>query len=238
MLTMDVKKRRRQAAWACFESYLSEEELIQAIEILERDFQVDGAINVIAYVAKICMELGIDLQDHKSLCSKFDELMSETTAPMINDPLSLVHRKKRVEPAKKPLQPESIVVDEIPSAEPKETPITPAAYNLVFISFTTSVLEYTPDQKELFIMLADLVTDKKLKSQDLAEFIGQWANTPNSFTWSEELSQQTLTRLVHLIYMGLCEVLGPVAADDCFHKALAICERKPEARLFSPSQFL
>jgi len=237
MLTMDVKKRRRQAAWACFESYLSEEELIQAIEILERDFQVDGAINVIAYVAKICMELGINLQDHKSLCSRFDELMSATAAPMINDPLSLVHRKKRVEPAKKPVQPESIIVDEVPLAEPKETSITPA-YNLVFISFITSVLEYTPDQNELFIMLADLVTDKKLKSQDLAEFIEQWTNTPNSFTWSEELNQQTLTRLVHLIYMGLCEVLGPVAADDCFHKALAICERKPEARLFSPSQFL
>jgi hypothetical protein len=234
---MDVKKRRRQAAWTCFESYLSEEELIHAIEILERDFQVDGAINVIAYVAKICMELGINLQDHKSLCSGFDELMSATAAPMINDPLSLVHRKKRVEPAKKPVQPESILVDEVPLAEPKEISSTPA-YNLVFISFITSVLEYTPDQNELFIMLADLVTDKKLKSQDLAEFIEQWTNTPNSFTWSEELTQQTLTRLVHLIYMGLCEVLGPVAADDCFHKALAICERKPEARLFSPSQFL
>jgi hypothetical protein len=153
---MDVKKRRRQVAWVCFESYLSEEELIQAIEILERDFQVDGAINVIAYVAKICMELGINLQDHKSLCGRFDELMSATAAPMINDPLSLIHRKKRVEPAKKPVQSESIVVDEIiPLAEPKETAITPA-YNLVFISFITSVLEYTPDQNELFIMLADL----------------------------------------------------------------------------------
>jgi hypothetical protein len=234
---MDVKKRRRQAAWACFESYLSEEELIHAIDILERDFQVDGAINVIAYVAKICMELGINLQDHKSLCSRFDELMSETAAPMINDPLSLVHRKKRIELANKPLQSQSILVDEIPLAEREKTSITPA-YNLVFISFITSVLEYTPDQKELFIILADLVTDKKLKSQDLAEFIEQWTNNPNSFIWSEELSQQTLTRLVHLIYMGLCEVLGPVAADDCFHKALAVCERKPEARLFSPSQFL
>jgi len=101
-----------------------------------------------------------------------------------------------------------------------------------------TVFEYVPDKIELSIMLESLVIDKKLKSEDLRNYVMKWLNNPSSFGWSKNLSQQTLARLVHLVYMSLCEVLGPIAADDCFHKALIKVEQIPEAKIFSPSQFL
>lgn len=231
---MDIKKRRRQVAWICFESYLSEDQRLQSIQILERSFQIDGAINLMAYIAKICMELGIDLQNHNVLYSKFTKLMAETAELSAIDPLSLVHKEQQDAPEIDAMAIEKPVLNETSRLTAQEQP----AYTLVFAAFTRFVLDYTPNKIALFAMLTELVGDKKLQSQDLAVYIMQWINNPNNFVWSEELDQQTLTRLVHLVYMGLCEVLGPVAADDCFHKALVSCEQRPEARIFPPSQFL
>lgn len=222
-MTMDMRKQRRQAAWVCFESHLSEEQRLQAIQILEGGFQLDGTINLMAYVAKICMEFGIDLPTHKLLYSKFRQLMSEKPELSTIDPLSLVLEN-------------SPELEDIPTAQMSLADIP--AYNLVFASFMRPVLEHTPNSIELFSMLTELVADKKLKSQDLAGYIAQWLVNPSNFAWSDTLDQATLTRLVHLVYMALCELLGPVAADDCFHTALAICQRRPEARIFPPSQFL
>jgi hypothetical protein len=227
---MDIKKRRRQVAWICFEPYLSEEQRLQAIAILDRSFQVEGAINIMAYVAKVCMKLGIDLQNHNLLYTQFNQLMSETSELSIADPLLFVDKKVQDFP-----ELESMIIERSASLlVEQEKP----AYTLVFATFMGFVLEYIPNRIELFAMLTELVTDKKLHSQDLAGYIMQWIANQNSFAWSDDLDQSTLTRLVHLVYMGLCEVLGPVAADECFHKALAICEQKPEARIFPPSQFL
>lgn len=232
---MDIKKRRRQVAWICFEPYLAEEQRLQAIQILEHSFQIDGAVNLMAYVAKICMKLGIDLQNHNMLYNKFHKLMSEPTELSVMDPLLLIYKKDQESSTfEKNSAVKLVELDEKPFFTQQQKP----AYSLVFATFMAFVLEYTPNTIELFSILTELVADKKLKSQDLENYISEWIKTPTNFSWSDELNQQTLTRLVHLVYMGLCEILGPVATDDCFHKALVMCEQKPEARLFPPSQFL
>jgi hypothetical protein len=228
---MNIKQRRRQVAWICFEPHLSKEQLIQSIQILERDFQLDDSISLMTYVAKICMKMGIDLQNHKALLSKFTKLMAETTELSVTDPLLLIDKKEKMEIISN--VDKSQLLDQ-KNAEQQEPPI----YTLVFASFMGSVLEQTPNKINLFTVLTELVADKKLQVQDLTVYVIQWVNSPNSFIWSDGLNQQILTRLVHLVYMGLCEALGPVAADDCFHKALVICEQKPEAKIFAPSQFL
>jgi hypothetical protein len=220
---MDIEKRRRQVAWLCFKPYLSEEQLVQAIQILDHSFQLEGTINLIGYVAKVCMQFGIDLPTHKILYGKFYQLMSETTDLLTSDSLPSAFENLSA-------------LEDIPAEEALLADIP--VYNVVFVCFMRPVLEHTPNNIALFVILTELVADKKLKSQDLVGYIEQWTDNPNSFAWSESVNQQTLTRLVHLVYMALCELFGPVAADDCFHKALTICERRPEARLFPPSQFL
>ena len=225
---MDMKKHRRQAAWLCFEPCLSQAQLVQSIQILEHEFQLDGTINLMAYVAKICMQFDIELQMQKTLFNTLHKLVSQKIELSDIDPLSLLIAEQILHVE---------VVNNISESDTKILPDAPA-YTLVFISFMRLVIDYTTDKKELFSMLSELVTDKKLKSQDLTSYIEQWVSNHYNLLWSENLSQQTLTRLVHLVYMALCEVSGPVAADDCFHKALVICEQQPESRFFSPSLFL
>jgi hypothetical protein len=264
---MDMRKYRRQATWLCFESYLSEEQLLKAIRILEDSFQLNGTINLIAYVAKICMSFGINFETQKILYSRFYNLMSDTDQlAQVNDPLALLIekeklksvddlfetritavKKKLIEQKTEKLEKEKIeTIDNVfkdrdMAVQQTETTVEQKIVlvpNLVFASFMSSVLTYTLNKPEVFEMLAELVADKKLQSQDLAAYIEQWNNDATSFTWAESLDEETLSRLVHLVYMSLCEVVGPIVTDEYFHKALAICEQQPEARIFSPSQFL
>lgn len=207
---MDIKKHRRQAAWLCFEPCLSQAQLVQSIQMLEDEFQLDGTINLIAYVAKICMQFDIQLQMQKTLFNTLHKLVSKKTELSTIDPLSFLIAEQI---------PHIEVVNNISESDTKTLPDAPA-YTLVFISF----MRYITDKKKLFSMLSELVIDKKLKSQDLRIYIERWVGNHYNLLWSEDLSQQALTRLVHLVYMALFEVSGSVAADDCFHKAVVICE--------------
>lgn len=222
---MDIKKRRRQVAWICFAPHLAEEKLIASIKILEHGFQLDGGVNLIAYIAKVCMELGIDLQHHNKLCSQFNTLLAESTELAVQDPLLW-------------MQQESSGVKSGSSFPDISKQVEKPAYALVFIAFMRYIIEYTPNRIQLFAMLIELAMDKKQASQELTGYIMQWTEKPNNFAWVENLNQQVLTLLVHLVYMALCELLGPVAADDSFHRALTTCEKIPEARIFPPAQFL
>lgn len=231
---MDIRKRRRQAAWICFTPYLSEQQMIQAIQILERSFQIDGTMNLIAYVTKICAEFDIDSSMNKVLYTEFYKLVTGKDR-LTTDPLPLILKNEQKEPVKPVLVTASTSND-----APDETQTKPniPAHCLVFAHFMNAVFEYTPDKIELSVILEALVIDEKQQALDLKNYVMKWLNNPTSFGWTRNLSEQTLARLVHLVYMSLCEVLGPIAADDCFHKALARSGQIPEARIFSPSQFL
>jgi hypothetical protein len=73
----DINKRRRQAAWICFEPYLAEEQLFKAIHILERGYQTDSVSNSIAYIGRVCLEFDIGSEVRKLLYGQFHKLMSE-----------------------------------------------------------------------------------------------------------------------------------------------------------------
>jgi len=84
-----TKRRRREVAWICFEPYLSEEELLKSIQMLEREFQADSISNLITYITRICSEFGIDSGIRRPLCSQFHEMMSQDTEMLI-DPIALL----------------------------------------------------------------------------------------------------------------------------------------------------
>lgn len=225
-MSEQIKKRRRQAASLCFEKYLTKEQLTQAIELLERDFQVEGSINLIAYVAKVCMQFGINLQEHKNLHSQLISLINSDAPLSIKDPLALL----------KQTTPTDLILSTDTTVNEPSTSI--AAHTLVFAHLMHHVIKYSDVKAALFSTLIDLVSDKKSKDYTLYLYVHEWVKHPNSFRWSESLDVAKLTQLVHLVYTALCELLGPIATDDCFHRALTVCEHRPEARQFPPAKFL
>ncbi len=43
---------------------------------------------------------------------------------------------------------------------------------------------------------------------------------------------------MHLLYVALCEALGPVEADQVLTRAVRIAEQGPAARQFSPRRLI
>jgi hypothetical protein len=230
-----MRKRRRQVAWACFEPHLPEEQRLKAIQILEHGFQIDGVSNLIAYITRICSEFGIGSETCKLLFNQFYKMMMDESAGFLADPLPSSHPQEPQHPAEKsPAAPGPIVAPIPATAEPVRKV---SIHAWMFAHFMQQLLGYLPQPTDFFTTLAELAADKKV-AKTIGMHINGWLNDADDFGWAGALSEQQLADIVHLAYTALCEALGPIAADDVFHKSLAKCEQRPEAREFSPSRFL
>jgi hypothetical protein len=235
----DMRKRRRQVAWICFEPHLTENQLITAIQISEHSFQQDSISNLIAYVTKICLEFDIDATTRKSLYGQFHELMSQENDLLI-DPLVLINEREPEKPTSSTVAPEPTALQQLENESPtsaKSTATLPP-HTIMFSYFMHQLIAYLPKQAEFFEILIELSQHKKLSTKIIAADVNAWTANTEDFQWTEALAEKRLADLVQLVYTALCELLGPIAADDCFHKAIAFCEQKPEARQFPPSRFL
>lgn len=249
-MSIDMRKRRRQVAWICFEPLLNNEDsLLKAIQILEQGYQVDSVSSMIAYITRICNDYGIQNDVRKSLYSQFHELMASDTGLLI-DPISLLQEKEQLKAAPKPVaQPEKPAATMTtqaappppqPAAQEEAPPSTP---NLplpawMFAYFIEQLLFYVPDKLNFYESLSELAKNKKFSTKKMDMQISQWLSDTKSFAWTESLPEKDLADIIHLIYTVLCDILGPISADESFHKALAKCEQTPQARQFSPSRFL
>ncbi len=244
----DRNKHRRQAAWVCFEPYLTEPQLLQAIETLEQGYQADSVSNLIAYVRKICGDYGIGEQIRKSLYAQFHELMSQEEDVLIDpwdlvvagrqtqavsDEATLLRRPEdRAAPPTRNAGTMPGVVEPVQAA-PQGKPEWPAEV-AVFIGFIEKIVDWVPDQRVFF----DGLKQASKKQPKMLQNIRQWSEKPAEFVWTAGLNERAMAEFSHLVYAVLCELVGPVEADLIFHKALAKCEQMPEARHFSPTRFL
>lgn len=234
----DFNKLRREVAWKCFEPHLTEEQLLTAIRILEQGYQLDGAITLISYIKQVCDQFNIGQQKRKALYLQFHEMM-QAPFELSGDPLLKLHTLERSISLSAP----AIQLDNIgPAAtitqEQPQPQIVQPPHTALFILLVSEVMAHCGQTEELFVELNELIKADKKASQEFTVLISQWTANPDTFTWATALAEPILTRLVHLLYTAVCEVLGPVEADQCFHQALAICEKQPEAKHFSPSRFL
>jgi hypothetical protein len=231
----DIRQRRRQAAWFCFEPHLSEEELLEAIELLEQRFQLDGVGALISYVTLVCTQFNIHKDIGKSLCVKFFEVMAHKNIELPNDPLLLIEEKRLNLMRQQELQ--------AANAKAKEEAVPPveevAAHSMVFMCMLKQIIkEVFADELALIKLLKLCCEQDKKINKELKVAIESWGQNPQNLRWVLPFSEQRLAEFTHLLYVCVCEAAGPVQADQVFHKAIAVCEQRPEARKFSPSRLL
>lgn len=92
--------------------------------------------------------------------------------------------------------------------------------------------------------LEDLRTDllKDLPKVKISNAVRQlykeaWVQ-PMQHAWHLNGPDKELASLIHHTYVGLCETLGPVDADQVLARAVRSAERLPQARQFPPKRFL
>lgn len=228
----DSRKLRRQAAWLCFEPHLNEEQCLGAIQMLEHGYQVEGVTNQISYIGAVCARYGISEKVRKSLYLNFHQLLSDMPESAI-DPLTRLQGDRQRPVPKSPLD---SVTDQKPCTNGKPNAKPPAQV----VIFSQLAYQVQDDCKhcDLFATLRHLTEDGRNRNQVFAGIIEHWSKNPDNFSWALKLEEAELKQFVHLLYTGVCEALGPVEADRCFHRALAVCERRAEAKEFPPARFL
>ncbi|MDD5275692.1 MAG: hypothetical protein PHR16_06390 [Methylovulum sp.] len=233
----EMRQRRRKVAWACFQPFLNEQQLMESVQILERGYQTDSVSNLIAYISKICTEFGIGGEIRKSLYSRFHQMMFENTDSLV-DPLALAQGNKQSTLSKKAVEP-SPAPAAAPAPQPplpEETAALPLPV-LIFSYFMQQIIAGLADDVDFFPIMLEHVKGDSQQNKQSFDLIMQWADSPDKFDWATALNEKMLADLVHVVYTTLCDILGPINADNAFHRAVAYCEQKPEARLFPPSRF-
>ncbi len=177
----DMRQRRRKVAWACFEPHLSEQQLVESVQILERGYQTDSVSNLIAYISKVCTEFGIDGEIRKSLYSRFHQMMLENTDSLA-DPLTLAQGKgaipseKTAEPSPTPPTP----ITPAPAASSPEEPEPPLPV-LIFSYFMQQIIASLANEADFFPIMLEHVKDEKQHNNKSADLIMQWAESPDKF---------------------------------------------------------
>lgn len=232
----DANKQARQAAWICFQPYLNEEQLLAAISILDHEYQIDSAISLITYVKKIATQFGINDVTRKTLHIKLHQLMQSPLADQ-NASLNQLNRLEDIQSSWLPQpSPKQMAHAVEPVQEDKASRTEQASHARVFAALIQQISHSCPYQ-ELLAALADSVNNDARSSQLEAAAIKQWQAQPDNFDWINMLAESALINMMHKVYTAVCELLGPVQADHCFHEAITCCEKLPEAKLFSPGRF-
>ncbi len=231
----EIRQRRRQAAWFCLQPHLPEHHLVEAIELLEQQFQFEGVSTLISYISTVCNQFNIPKDIGKSLCVKFFELTAHKNIELPKDPLILIDEKRQNALRQQELQ---------ESAEKaKQNALPPveeiAAHSLIFMCFLKQIMnEKFADELTLIRLLKLCCSQDKTITVPIKTAIEGWERNPQSLRWVLPFQEQALAELTHLIYRCVCEVAGPVEADRVFHKAISMCEQRPEAKKFSPTRLL
>lgn len=227
---MIESKKRRQAAWLCFEPYLKVEQRLLAIQMLEQGYQVEGMMNQINYIGAVCARFGINEKQRKSLNLSFYRLLSEMPASAI-DPLPMLQKSLSgtVDSNRNMISGSS---DQNSAESTSKLP----PHTLVFCQLLYQVQDYC-NKNELFEALKYVTRSGPKQEHVFSEMVECWAEKPDNFSWALQLNESELKQFVHLLYTGVCDALGPIEADRCFHAALAVCQRRKEAKEYPPTRF-
>jgi hypothetical protein len=249
---------RRRAAYAAFGPLLAEPQLIEALWLLQRSYKDDRMSTLIAYVNAVTERFGL-MDRRKDLYADYYGNLRLSDAELPPDPWPLMTG----EPPARPAPPRETVttapppeasppaagpgpaeagepVPESPGPQPAAEDLPPAVK--VFSAYAAAVLAETEHrhagEKDDFLgQVVDLLPQAGL-TLGARESARAWASAPGPGQWKPSLREAELADLAHLIYVALCDAVGPVAADEIVTLAVAAAARLPEARQFSPRLLL
>ena len=264
-MATDPSSLRRRAAYAVLSGVLDETALMDALTLLHTSLRSDNVTDVIRYIDTVARRHDIDAASAKRLYPAYfaalkrsdDELpldplplMGLTTArtampapppPVVAAPVAPVATPVPIPvPVPVPVAAPVAPPEPAPEPAPPEVPLAPEI--LVHAALMKHLIDdlqhfhgdqLAPVRQDLLIALDKTRLPASLKDQVRIAW-----TAPLTQSWRIEAMPGELAELVHLLYIALCENLGPVDADRVITAAVQHADRLPEARRYSPRKFL
>jgi hypothetical protein len=261
-MSLDPSTKRRCAALAVFTPVLAEDALMDTLWMLHESLRGDTARDIIAAVDRVAQRHGLDPRTCKRLYEGFYRALHLPDNELPLDPWPAMQALRPASaaapvagPAAWPTAAAPAVggtrpppLDAAPAqaiaATPPPAPVVPdlPAHVLVFGTLMQALLAdirqlHGAEMDDLRASAITTLDGTKLNAQMRATVREAWQRGPDA-TWHIDLNPKGLSELVHVMYVALCETLGPVDADQVLTRAVKQAELVPAARSFSPKQFL
>lgn len=266
-MAQDASSLRRRAALAALRPVLDDHALMDALWDLQDTMRGDAVSDVISYVDRLAQRHLLDARVTKRLYEvMFGAIRNPDAANLPEDPWPAMQagratRQAPVAPA--PVAGYAVPARPAPMAAPIPAPIpapiatpipapapAPVAAPVpqgppeqaIFSGLIRAILAEVQQfhSEALSDVRVDALKDigrLRISGQAKHDFKQAWLK-PLQDEWQVNASAAELAELTHLVYVGLCEAIGPVDADQVLARSVRNVERMAEARAFSPRRLL
>ncbi|MFM2341490.1 MAG: hypothetical protein RLZZ592_1143 [Pseudomonadota bacterium] len=258
---------RRRAACAVLSPLLDEEELLSALHLQHESMRGDGVADIIRYIDQVAARHAIDPASRKKLYEAFYKALRLPEDQLPMDPWPMMQAEAvaavatppapalapRPAPAAPPppvsIHPvatalqaaASVAAAPAAAASPVETsPLPPeqaVCADLIRQALAEVQRFHPASMRDLCDSALDLIPGQRMTAS-LQRTLRELWNRPLQTHWVLDLAVNELSQVVHLLYMALCEALGPVDADQVLTRAVKAAEQGPQARQFSPRRLI
>jgi hypothetical protein len=223
----DLSRHYRHAVTVTLGEHLSERELPTAIQ-MAGSFDLAAATGTISFIGALAHRFGIADDVRRRLCLELYSALQRPVARFDEAAVSAMPVPPR--------EPESVLApreETIP-----RNPMPPALQ--VFMALALAInREVMAKGHNAHLDFSEAFAELKGQSRFRdAALLANWPTQEPNTEITSTLTEQDLSALFHLLYMALCEALGPVKADKTLQAVIAEVEQHPAAREFSPRRLL
>ncbi len=243
---------RRCAAWATLSPLLDEDALIAALWLQQEQMRGDSVSDIIRFIDQVADRHLLDAATRRKLYESYHQAMRRPQDELPMDPWPLM-QAAAPEPARAPRTPSPVpqtasvpvaataTITSPPATPPQTEPPAPAA-TVVFASLCTGVIHEVEAQhraalQDLHDALFEQLDRSRLAQALKPQLEAAWKDGTRP-AWQIQADEKTLAEVVSLLYVALCESLGPVHADTLLTNAVKRASQLPQASTFSPRRLI
>lgn len=250
-----ILSRRRRAAVATFGARLSRPRLLQALWLLEEHFQGSTMSTLIAFINRVADLNGYEREQRRQLYIEFYSHLTRPDSELPADPVDEMHLHP-------PDRLESMLGETAPdaaagtgpihaaqgprhapvqrAAPPPPAPPPPAAGTVVFRTLTEGLRDALRRRDGGQMLAFRQRLAQKLEESGLSlgtmDAVRRWSEDGGALP--DGIGRDEMAAVVLLLYVVLCELLGPVSADEMLYRTVERVDQLPEAVEFPPRNLL
>ena len=233
---------RRRAACLVLSPLLDDDALADALRLQHETMRSDNVSDIVTYIDQVADRQALDVATRKRLYQAYFQALRlpESELPLDPWPAMQVMAAPTRAPATPP-PPPTVALVPPPAAPAPSEPMHPA-HVVVFGALHRALLAdmqqlHTAHFEALRGEAVALVEEMRLPTALRAPLLQAWAQPVNQ-PWLVNGDEAALSQAVNVLYVALCETLGPVEADRLLARAVRTAGQVPQARQFSPQRLI
>lgn len=224
-------EHNRRAVYSALSSVCNERSLLeQAFFFWEEHYSQDGTFRVSQYIDALMQHVGLNASQRRELSVALYAAMGKPDQALAVIPAVLRRNQSGT----------AVPTPVAAAASPGKPMVGQSAASIVLGELLTQLVDGAVRSRKLEDLIESLGFDGAELTAASARAATQWVTHElrDARAFAAQVAEADRRSIVNLVYVALCEAIGPVGADRVLAQATQQAERLPEAIEFSPRQLL